>query len=603
MMQRSKVATLGFLKDKVKKRSLSWDGKFISQGGKEVLVKSVLQSLPTYAMSVFLLPLEITKDLERSISRFWWNTKKNVSRSIHWMSWERLSRHKSCGGMGFRDFRDFNLAMLGKQGWRFIKNPHSLVSRVFKAKYFPDSTFLEAKAGSNPSFVWRSIWEARHVISAGMRWKIGSGNSVNIIGQPWLLDEHNPYITSSAQGLENFKVSALMSMEHRGWDEEILVDMFNAHDQQCIRRIQLPENSNEDEAYWSKEATGQYTVRSAYRLLQEQKNLWRREDQSSTWRKTWRMKAPPKILNFMWRALSNCLPTKVSLLQKNMDVNPVCQVCHRGEETVEHILGSCDLAVQCWQQIIPQVLFSGNMSFYQWWQRILEVCDNEKRAQIAAVCWSLWKARNELTWNKNFTRLNVVIAQAKQFLLQWSIAQKSKPQSHFPYYVEGDGQEVWVAPQIEYMKISADAAVFNEYNSTGLGLIARDDNGELIQARTQYKAGMISSTMAEALAIKEALSWIKAMGWSKVLVESDCLIAIQAIRSKAPLLSPFGQVIQDCRKMLEDLNTVSLFFVKQSANMAAHELARLSYFFPDRVFDRISIPIGVKNVLRSDLSI
>ncbi|KAL8155665.1 hypothetical protein AgCh_000896 [Apium graveolens] len=181
------------------------------------------------------------------------------------------------------------------------------------------------------------------------------------------------------------------------------------------------------------------------------------------------------------------------------------------------------------------------MSFYQWWQRILEVCDNEKRAQIAAVCWSLWKARNELTWNKNFTRLNVVIAQAKQFLLQWSIAQKSKPQSHFPYYVEGDGQEVWVAPQIEYMKISADAAVFNEYNSTGLGLIARDDNGELIQARTQYKAGMISSTMAEALAIKEALSWIKAMGWSKVLVESDCLIAIQAIRSKAPLFSPFGQ--------------------------------------------------------------
>ncbi|XP_074361524.1 uncharacterized protein LOC141701782 [Apium graveolens] len=213
-----------------------------------------------------------------------------------------------------------------------------------------------------------------------------------------------------------------------------------------------------------------------------------------------------------------------------------------GEETVEHILGSCDLATQCWKQIIPQVPLSGNMSFYQWWQRILEVCDNEKRAQIAAVCWSLWKARNELTWNKNFTRLNVVIAQAKQFLLQWSIAQKSKPQSRFPCYVEGDGQEVWVAPQIDYMKIWVDAAVFNEYNSTGLGLIVRDEQGELIQAKTKYKAGMISSTMAEALAIKEALSWIKA---SKVLVESDCLTAIQAIRSKAPLLSPFGQ----CKKL------------------------------------------------------
>lgn len=70
MMKRSKVATLGFLKDKVKRRTQSWDGKIINQGGKEVLVKSVIQSLSAYAMSVFLLPLEITKDVKTSISRF-----------------------------------------------------------------------------------------------------------------------------------------------------------------------------------------------------------------------------------------------------------------------------------------------------------------------------------------------------------------------------------------------------------------------------------------------------------------------------------------------------------------------------------------------------
>lgn len=231
MMQRSKVATFGFLKDKVRRRSLSWEGKVLNQGGKEVLIKSIIQSLPTYAMSVFLLPLEITKDLERSISRFWWNTKKVDSRSIHWMSWEGLSRHKSSGGMGFRDFRDFNLAMLGKQGWRFVINPSSLLSRVFKAKYFPDSNFMEAKIRNHPSFVWRSISEAKQVISAGMRWKIGFGNSVNIIGQPWLLDDNNPFITSNVQGLENHKVSDLMSMEYRAWDEDILRDMFNVRDQ------------------------------------------------------------------------------------------------------------------------------------------------------------------------------------------------------------------------------------------------------------------------------------------------------------------------------------------------------------------------------------
>lgn len=108
--------------------------------------------------------------------------------------------------------------------------------------------------------------------------------------------------------------------------------------------------------------------------------------------------------------------------------------------------------------------------------------------------------------------------------------------------------------------------------------------------------------MAEALSIKEALSWVKDKGWCKVVVESDCLNVIQAIRSKAPMGSPLGQVIQACRDMLEEFNTVSLFFVKRSANMAAHELARLSYSFPDREFDRNYIPIVVQNVLRSDLT-
>ena len=114
MMKRSKVATFGFLKDRVKKRAASWDGKWISQGGREVLVKSVLQSLPTYAMSVFLVPLEITRDIERIIARFWWNSKPSDQKGIHWMSWDRLSKHKAVGGMGFRDLRDFNLALLGK---------------------------------------------------------------------------------------------------------------------------------------------------------------------------------------------------------------------------------------------------------------------------------------------------------------------------------------------------------------------------------------------------------------------------------------------------------------------------------------------------------
>ena len=107
-----------------------------------------------------------------------------------------MAKPKNAGGLGFQNFRLFNLAMLGKQGWRFITNPGSLTSRLFKAKYFADSDFLSSKLGHNPSFIWQSICEAKQLLRDGLRWRIGNSDNIHISGQPWLLDSDNPYITT-----------------------------------------------------------------------------------------------------------------------------------------------------------------------------------------------------------------------------------------------------------------------------------------------------------------------------------------------------------------------------------------------------------------------
>ena len=74
--------------------------------------------------------------------------------------------------MGFTDIHAFNLAMLAKQAWRLIQGGHSLFVRVYKAHYFPNCSFMEAELGCNPSFVWRSLLEARELIRVGT--KLGS---------------------------------------------------------------------------------------------------------------------------------------------------------------------------------------------------------------------------------------------------------------------------------------------------------------------------------------------------------------------------------------------------------------------------------------------
>lgn len=71
------------------------------------------QSIPTYMMRVFQLPVKICKELNAMYARFWWGQMGN-ERKIYWKSWDLLSQPKKEGGMGFRDIRCFNLAMLAK---------------------------------------------------------------------------------------------------------------------------------------------------------------------------------------------------------------------------------------------------------------------------------------------------------------------------------------------------------------------------------------------------------------------------------------------------------------------------------------------------------
>jgi hypothetical protein len=83
--------------------------------------------------------------------------------------------------MGFQDSRSFNLAMIAKQGWNIMTKPHTLVTQIYKARYFPKSSLFDAQLGHNPSYAWRGIWKSRHILINGCRWIIGNGTNIRVI--------------------------------------------------------------------------------------------------------------------------------------------------------------------------------------------------------------------------------------------------------------------------------------------------------------------------------------------------------------------------------------------------------------------------------------
>ncbi|KAL0285580.1 UNVERIFIED_CONTAM: hypothetical protein Scaly_2814500 [Sesamum calycinum] len=157
---------------------------YLSQAGKEVLIKAVAQAIPTYAMGCFRLPISLVKEIQSMVANYWWHNGE--AKKIHWLSWKKMCILKALGGMGFRDLHAFNLAMLSKQVWRILLFPNSFSVKFFVLDIFMTERCFSAKRGWNPSFTWRSLQAAIDIVRGGFRWGIGSGRSVKVWQDPWL---------------------------------------------------------------------------------------------------------------------------------------------------------------------------------------------------------------------------------------------------------------------------------------------------------------------------------------------------------------------------------------------------------------------------------
>ena len=79
---RSKKKAFNPIKDRVWRRLQGWNEKLLSQAGREVLIKAVIQAMPIYAMSCFKFPGGLCAELSSMAMRYWWG-QRGEERKIH----------------------------------------------------------------------------------------------------------------------------------------------------------------------------------------------------------------------------------------------------------------------------------------------------------------------------------------------------------------------------------------------------------------------------------------------------------------------------------------------------------------------------------------
>lgn len=156
-----------------------------------------------------------------------------------------------------------------------------------------------------------------------------------------------------------------------------------------------------------------------------------------------------------------------------------------------------------------------------------------------------------------------------KFITEWREAQiqSVRKGSH-----NAEGEHVWTKPMERWVKVNSDTALFPNDSVC----VMRDSQVGFLGARCCRRVGAWSPREVEAIAMKEALSWLIARRNQRCIMETDSRVLVQACNGK-PGEAIFGTLVDDCIQLLKHINLVLVKFIYRSVNNVTHTLDKIAY--------------------------
>ncbi|XP_049352129.1 uncharacterized protein LOC125816557 [Solanum verrucosum] len=159
---------------RLEKKLAIWKSQYLSLGGRQTLINAVLDSLPTYVMSLFPLPAKVLEKLDKLRRDFLWFGNKE-RKGYYLVNWETMQLPKLSSGLGVRNLRIHNECLLTKWLWRYVQEEHALWREVIHHKYGQDSQWCTNEV-TIPYGVstWKTIRSFGTKLAGNIKLRIGN---------------------------------------------------------------------------------------------------------------------------------------------------------------------------------------------------------------------------------------------------------------------------------------------------------------------------------------------------------------------------------------------------------------------------------------------
>ena len=247
------------LKERILAKVTGWKARLLSQAAKTTLIKSVANAIPSYLMSIFLLPKSLCLEINSILRKFWWGFPQDKKHNLSFLSWEKICQPKALGGLGICSMEFINSSLLARLGWKMLSNEPLLWVEALRGKYLKHGiSFLDAPSNPSLSWIWKGLIKNRKVVEKGACWSISDGTDIHIWNSPWIpsMPSFKPRPNVNLVDFSDYSVADLMLPGVRLWNVDLLGDLFDLTIVRNIIGIHIPRTRGADKWSWAPSPSG-----------------------------------------------------------------------------------------------------------------------------------------------------------------------------------------------------------------------------------------------------------------------------------------------------------------------------------------------------------